>query len=65
LVKNKGHLIIGINSKYFKSENFAGKFEELMKAKTISAPDFQETRVYKEDSEHRDSLNVVATFQKS
>jgi predicted TPR repeat methyltransferase len=65
LVKSNGFLVIGINSKYFKSENFSKKFHELTSSKTITAPVFQETRVYKEDSEHRDSLNIVAIFQKS
>ncbi len=65
LVKSKGHLVVGINSKFFKSEDFSAKFDELMVSNKITTPVFRETRVYKEDSEHRDSLNVVAIFQKS
>ena len=64
LVKSGGHLVIGINSKYFANENFSAKFADLAFANYITSPVFQETRVYKEDSEHRESLNMVAIFQK-
>jgi predicted TPR repeat methyltransferase len=65
LVKPQGTFVIGINAKYFEQENFSAKFVELAEKRLISPPSLQETRVYKEDSEHHDSLNVVAVFQKS
>lgn len=65
LVKPKGAFVIGINAKYFEQENFSAKLAELAEKRLISPPSLQETRVYKEDSEHHDSLNVVAVFQKS
>jgi predicted TPR repeat methyltransferase len=65
LVEPKGTFVIGINAKYFEQENFTAKFAELAEKRLISQPVLQVTRVYKEDSEHHDSLNVVAIFQKS
>lgn len=65
LVRKDGFFVVGVNSKYFESENFGSKFRNLYKSGAITQPEFKETRVYKENSEHRDSLNVVAIFQKS
>lgn len=65
LVKANGQFVIGVNAKYFESENFANFLESLQEAGVIRDLEFRRTRVYKEDSEHRDSLNVVAIFQKS
>jgi predicted TPR repeat methyltransferase len=65
LVKPNGSFVIGINAKYFEQEDFTSKFAELAEKRLISPPILQKTRVYKEDSEHHDSLNVVALFQKS
>ena len=65
LVRSGGYFVIGINAKYFQDENFESKFENLYLAKTITSPQFHEVKVYKEDSEHHNSLNVVALFQKS
>lgn len=65
LLKKGGDFVIGINSKYFAQESFASAFEDLNKSGHITKPIFREVRVYKEDSEHHDSLNVVSLFQKS
>ena len=65
IIRSGGYFVIGINAKFFKSENFEAKFEELHEVALITKPIFQEIKVYKEGSAHENSLNVVAIFQKS
>jgi len=65
LVRSGGHFVIGINAKYFETENFRTAFEQLHQAGLITTPFFQEITVYKADSAHHNSLNVVSIFQKS
>ena len=65
LIKSGGYFVIGINAKFFISESFEAKFNELIGANLITKPIYQEIRVYKQGSAHENSLNVVAIFQKS
>lgn len=65
LIETGGYFVIGINSKYFKSESFEAKFDELLNGNLVTKPIYQEIKVYKAGSAHENSLNVVAIFQKS
>ena len=64
LVRENGYFVVGINAKYFKEEEFESLFFNLRKSTAITEPHFNEVRVYAENSPHRQSLNVIATFQR-
>ena len=64
LVRENGYFVVGINAKYFKEEEFESFFFNLHKSTAITEPHFNEVRVYAENSPHRQSLNVIATFQR-
>ena len=64
LVQRNGYFVVGINAKFFKEEEFESFLFNLHKSAEISQPRFNKVRVYSENSPHRESLNVIATFQR-
>ena len=64
LVPRSGYFVIGINANYFKEEQFESYFTDLHKSGEITQPRFNKVKVYSENSPHRESLNVIATFQR-
>ena len=65
LISNNGYFVIGINAKYFTEKAFEGYFDKLESSGVITTPKFKSVHVYATDSEHHDSLNVVAIFQRA
>lgn len=59
LVKKDGYFVIAVNEKYFHEHNFL----EYLLARKVKITHMDKVHVYDQDSQHRDSMNVVMIFQ--
>ena len=59
LVKTDGYFVIAVNEKYFHEHNFL----DFLLARKIKMILMDKVHVYDQDSEHRESMNVVMIFQ--
>ena len=59
LVKTDGYFVIAVNEKYFHEHNFL----DFLLARKIKMIHMDKVHVYDQDSEHRESMNVVMIFQ--
>lgn len=65
LVRSDGYFVIGFNASYFTEQGFQELLSDLEREKVITITSLQESAVYKEDSPHHGSLNVLVVFKKS
>ena len=59
LVKTDGYFVIAVNEKYFHEHNFL----DFLLARKVKMIHMDKVHVYDQESEHRESMNVVMIFQ--